>query len=98
MPYARRNARRRETGAELHDAAGVAGGDDLGRGGADVLELRFEHGARHLGLEQREESGAAATFGRTHNRHELKQGNRREHLERLRHDALRVHEMTRWTV
>src|SRR6267378_3577205 len=52
-----------ETGTELHETTGIARRHDLGRRLAQPLELRGKHRARHLGLEQREQPGAAAALG-----------------------------------
>src|SRR5262245_48098789 len=97
MAYLRANSRRGEPGAELHQTPGVAARDDLGRRLSQLLELGFEHGARHLGLQYGEQAGAAAALRRPLDGDELEQRNRREQPEGLGADALRVQQMT-WRI
>ena len=47
-------------GAELHHAAGVAGGDDVGCGGGEVLHFAFQDAARHVLVGNVVDAGGAA--------------------------------------
>src|SRR4051794_21644649 len=51
-----------QAGADLHEAAGIAGGDGGGGGVADEGELGLEHGVRHVRLDEVVDAGAAAAL------------------------------------
>src|SRR5437667_1859174 len=90
VPRYRRDSRRRETRAQLHQASRVARGDDLRRGLLQGGELRREHGAGHGGLEQREQPRTAAALGGVGCGDELQHGDGAEQALGRLGDALRV--------
>src|SRR2546428_692783 len=90
VPRHRRDSRRRETRAQLHQASRVARGDDLRRGLLQGGELRREHGAGHGGLDQREQPRTAAALGGVGGGDELQHGDGAEQALGRLGDALRV--------
>src|SRR2546428_3703431 len=90
VPRCRRNSRRREARAQLHQAPRVACGDDLRRRLPQAGELRCEHGAGHGGLDEREKPRTAAALGGVGGGDELQHGDGAEQAVRRLGDALPV--------
>ena len=80
--------------ADLHEAARIAGGDELRGGGGDVLQLALEHDVGHVRLHEVVDAGASAADIALVERHQLELGNCPQHVERRSGDALRVQQMT----
>src|SRR5262245_19925561 len=78
---------------DLEQAARVRRRDYLGAGLGDPRDLPLQELARHLGLEQIVDAGAAAAEIAVAELHELEPGDAREELARLLAHALAVGEM-----
>ena len=82
-----------ETVLDLEEAAGVAGGDDRGAGGGDVVDFALEKLVGHLGLDEVVDAGAAAAPHRFGEGLYLQAGNFAEQLAGLGSDFLAVAEV-----
>ena len=84
----------REGGLELQDAAGIAGGDDIGTELGNQFGFAIAKGFGCVRLHQIVDSRGAATDGGFGNFGELDSGNAGEQSARLRAHTLRVQQMT----
>ena len=71
MDDARGGSAEHEASADLHHAAGVPGGDEVGLGVCDALELRRQYGVRRVGLDEIVNAGAAAALIGIFERYEI---------------------------
>src|ERR1700733_14554006 len=78
---------------DLEEAAGVAGGDDRGAGGGDVVDFALKELVGHLGLDEVVDAGAATTPHGFGERLEVEAGDAREQFAWLGGDFLAVAEM-----
>ena len=90
MDCAGRRAGAEQPGADLHQAAGVARRNELGRARGDERQLSVQDHVRHLGLDQVVDARAAAAHLAFGQRYELELRNGTQHVERRVGDALRV--------
>lgn len=88
-------AKTSQGGLELEEAAGVAGGDDIGVERGDELGFAIAEGIGGFGLDQIVDSGGAAADGVFRDFGEFELGNICQQLAWLRADALGVLEMAR---
>ena len=93
-----RQPRRAHAGADLHEAAGVAGRERLRRGVAQRLDLAREQARRHLGLGQVVDPRGAAAVAAAGQVEQLELGDRAQQRARRRGDPLRVQQVTRIVV
>ena len=87
------DAARGEAVADLEEATRIAGGDDGGAGGRDMVEFTLQKFVGHFGLDEVVDARAAAAPHRFGQRHHLQAGNFREEFARLGGDFLAVAEM-----
>src|SRR5688572_27866477 len=83
---------------DLEEAAGIAGRDDLGTRGLDMLNYAFEKVARHFGLDQVIDARAAAAPRAFGEFNEFEIRNCAKQRARLRGDLLAVAKVTRLVI
>ena len=80
-------------GAQLHHAAGVAGGNNVGLGRGDVFHFAFEDAARHLLVGDVVDAGSAAAEVGVGDGRQFQAGNLLQQVARLLANLLRVQQV-----